>query len=172
MSRRSCARYLLTAGLVAGLFVGVAASLAQEESPPPEDPTIAAFEALQGYIAEEVREGRLPASAASQAEEIAFALETERIRADADIRVLMLQAQRFTGERQEAALADLVGAAAARERLIFHHLRQLEKVAGVSAPAPAMAGGEEQKTKKKDKKSKIELEFAPEDLTKDAKWPL
>jgi len=172
MSRRPRVRPLLTVGLVAGLIVGAAASQAQEGTSEPENPTIAAFEALRSHIAEEVRQGRLPASAESQAEEIGFELEADRIRTNADIQVLMLEVRRFTGERQETALTELVRAVAARERQLFDRLRQLEKVAGVSAPMAVMSGIGEPKKKDKDKKGKIELESKPEDLSKGANWPL
>lgn len=169
--------FVLAALLAAVLGGPEAPCLAQDETPGSGNPSLAAFATLREHIATEVREGRLPAEAATHAEEIGFSLETALIRADADIEISLLEAKRFRGEQQEAALAGLVRAVAERERKIFHHLRRLEEVAGVSAPAFVPAAAEEsaqdaKSAEKNGKKSKIELEFKAEDLTKDPEWPL
>jgi hypothetical protein len=167
---------LLATGLAGSAAHGAAPAEGPDVAPGTGDPSVAAFEALRERVAAEAREGRLPAETAARAEEIGFSLETALIRADADIQVALLEARRFSGERQEAALTRLVQAVAGRERQIFHHLRRLEEAAGMSAPpmvpetAEAPAEGASN-AGSKSKKSKIDIEFKAEDLTKDPVWP-
>lgn len=167
---------LLAAGLTGSAARGAAPTGDPAAAPGSGDPSLAAFKALRERVAAEVGEGRLPAETAARAEEIGFSLETALIRADADIEVARLEVRRFTGERQEAALTRLVQAVAGRERLIFHHLRQLEEAAGMSAPpmvpetAEAPAEGASN-AGSKSKKGKLDFEFKAEDLTQDPVWP-
>lgn len=156
-------------------LVTAPASRAEEEAASAADPSLAAVETLQEHIAVEVREGRLPETAGQQASEIGFELEADLIRADAEIRVLTLEVQRFTGERQAEALENLIGTVAARERSVFRSLRRLEKLAGGTVALLEAASPEEAAKPAKEKagkKTKIDFEFKAEDLTKDPEWPL
>ena len=132
--RRS--RPCLGLGLVL-LFLGPGLWAEDEASAP--RPRLQVFECLQDQVAAAVEQGRLPADAAAAADGLAFDLERELIRKDAEIEVARLEAARFDGDAQQQALDRLVAAVAARERVVIEHVRRLEELAGPSPctePAP------------------------------------
>lgn len=171
------ARAVLVAALCLPLVLTTGARAEEGGSRSPPSSTLAAFEELYQRIAKTAEDANAAASAA--ADEIRFGLETDLIRADAEIEVLKLEAARFTGERQRQALDRLVAAAAARERRLWRAIRRLEALTGESAVAPAAptreapdvgaATGQDEATAAEDggKPSSIQMVFEKQDVTED-----
>ena len=134
---RTVAGGVLAVAICAGLLLAAAAR-AEEGGAPPSS-SQAAFDELYARITAAVAGSELPAAVATSAEEIRFELTTELIRRDAEIEVLKLEAGRFAGDRQAAALDGLVRAATARERRVWTSIRRLERLTGTAAAAPVEA---------------------------------
>ncbi|MDH3525407.1 MAG: hypothetical protein OES32_17680 [Acidobacteriota bacterium] len=111
---------------------------AAAETPAPLPP-LESFRTLLAQVGQAVGEGRLPAGAAALADELAFDLERDLIRGDAEIEVLRLEVARFDGEAQQEALDRLIAAVVARQLAVGARLRRLEELAGI---APCAAGAD------------------------------
>jgi len=135
--------------------------LPAEESAVETRPLLEACEVLRTQIAEEAALRQAPADAAA-ADEVAFVLEREQIRSDAEIEVLKLEVARFTGEKQGAALASLIRLIEARERRWCHAIGRLEGLAAVPGSVEFKQQGE-----KGEKEGRLSVTFEPADLTKD-----
>jgi hypothetical protein len=105
---------------------------AGEEAGPPVS-ALERFEDLRVRVGKAVTDGRLSAETGEAANGLAFELEKELLRRDAEIGVLRLEVVRHDGELQQRALDELIAAAAAREAWVLTQTRQLEELTGIPA---------------------------------------
>lgn len=143
----------------------LAPALRAEERAPPPHTSSQVFEALYAEMETAAAEGRVAAATMAAAEKVAFDLRRGLIRSDAEIEVLKLEVARFTGEKQEGALAGLIGAAAAREKLWCDAIRQLEGLAAM--PASEEARLQDEEGEESGKKGPLGFSFEPADLIED-----
>jgi hypothetical protein len=102
---------------------------------PDLDDSLAVFEALLSTLKSEVAAGHRGTEALPAADELAFELEKDLIRGDAEIEILRLEVLRRDGDLERQALDRLITAIAARERRVRDQIRRLEQLSGISMAA-------------------------------------
>lgn len=105
----------------------------------PADPGLRAFEQRYEEVQSLVHSADLSAQAGERAKELRFTLDKTLIEIDARVETLKLEAAEFEGERQQAALDDLLELGAERQRAIARARQQLEVLAGSAGPLPPVS---------------------------------
>ena len=149
----------------------------------PKDPGLYAFEQRHEEVQNKVRSADLSSEAGERAKELRFELNKALIELDARVTTLKLEAAEFDGERQQAALDDLLELGAERQRVIARARHQLETLAGSAGHVPPvtpvvselpgddrLAGGKQTSVKYdadeiKELRRLIGIELEPEDVT-------
>jgi hypothetical protein len=176
--------YLPAVALLFAIGVAVAAAAAEQA-----ESLLQAFEARYQQLLQQVEAGELSPQVEDEAKAIWLALRKDMIALNANIETLKLDVMSAQGVRQKALLDQLSQKAAEREHRVMQATQDLEQVAGgeraaspILPPRPVApsseetglqgaidkAGAEAEKPSE-DTSTKtwdIEIEFAPEDLSK------
>lgn len=162
-------------GIVVLLAVGLAPAPAAGAE---QSETLAqVFEARYQQLVQKIKVGALPAETEREAKAIWYALRKDIIALDAEVETLKLEVMAQQGAREEAALEQLGEKISDRERRLMRAIQDLDRLAGKAAsPVPAVTAGagaskpaednNEPPQKTSIRALDIEIELAPEDLTK------
>ena len=171
-------RYLQCAALISAIGVAVAGVAAQPQS------LSQVFEVRYQQLLQRVQKREFPPEVKDEAKAVWVALRKDIIALDAKVETLKLEVMSQQGALQEAALDELGQKVGERERRLMRGIQDLDRLAGREMPAiplvPAVPAasisdetgahgsrdkqGGSENTKKRT--WDIEIEFAPEDLTK------
>lgn len=170
--KMSPSRYLRDAALLLAFSVATGhAGAAQPE-------TLAElFEGRYQQLVRQVEAGALPPETKAEAKAIWFALRKDIIALDAEVETLKLDVMSQQGAREEAALERLAEKIREREQRLTRAIQDLdelasEAVSSVPAAAASMDVRKSGEAKKENSEKTtirafdIEIELAPEDLTK------
>lgn len=145
------------------------------------------FEARYQQLLQQVEAGQLSPRLKDEAKAVWIALRKEIIALDAEMETLKLEVMSEQGARQKAALDELGATAGERERRLMRAIQDLDRLAGreisaipLAPAAPAVGISDETSGHRSNDKEKqeeefehtktqtwdIEIEFAPEDLSK------
>jgi hypothetical protein len=161
MRALAAVRGVLMIALCASSLLAVGARAQESGNRSPPSSSLATFDDLYARVTAAAASGDLPASVATAAEELSFSLRRDLIRRDAEIEVLKLEASRFTGQRQQETLDDLIRAAATKERRLWVAIRQLERLANETAEPP---GEDTEQAEAGKKTAQFRIDFEAEDV--------
>ncbi len=157
-----------------------AAAMDQKADEP--DNVLNAFEKTHAKILAQVRQKVLPPKVGAKADELNISLQKYLIQSEARLKILKLDVLYKKGEEQKKALDEMLALSAERERIKMNYLQRLKALAeGISTgdtPAPpsemvyksetntAKAAEKKEDIKWSTKTLDIEIESAPEDISK------
>lgn len=172
-------RHVFLRGVTIFIAVGVAVAAGSPQS------LSQVFETRYQELLQRVQVGELTPATEEQAKAVWLALRKDIIALDAEVETLKLEVMSQQGERQETAINQLGEKTAQRERRLMQAIQDLDRLAGndisaiplvpaaaatnPSGDTPAIDSNQEQQpdgTKTKTQTWDIEIEFAPEDLSK------